>query len=81
VPDLAGGSSNEAIESVYGLGYGHAAQVARACSESAGYAASKPLRVTGAPQSEITEAWKTAELAERRAQCQLLRELFGYRST
>jgi hypothetical protein len=79
VEDGAGGSTNEAIESVYGVGSGHAAQVARACFDSAGYAASEPLRAAGAPQPEITGAWRAAELPERRAQCQLLRELFGYR--
>lgn len=80
VEDLAGGSTNEAIESVYGVGYGHAAQVAKACFESAGYAASEPLRAAGAPQADITAAWEAAESAERLAQCQLLREMFGYRS-
>lgn len=78
VEDLAGGSTNEAIESVCGVGFGHAAQVAKACFESAGYAASARLREAGAPQSEITAAWLTAESAERLAQCQLLREMFGY---
>src|SRR5262245_16066083 len=78
--DLAGGSTYKAIESVYGVGYGHAAQVSKACFESAGYAASEPLRATGAPQAEITAAWEAAELKERLAQCQVLRELIGYRS-
>jgi hypothetical protein len=80
VGDLAGGSTNEAIESVYGVGHGHAAQVSKACFESVGYAASELLRAAGAPQADITAAWKAAELAERLAQCQLLRALFGYRS-
>ena len=79
VDDLAGGHTNEAIESVYGLGHGHAAQVSMACFESAGYAATEPLGAAGAPQAEITSAWIAAEAAERVAQCQLLRELFGYR--
>jgi hypothetical protein len=78
VRDLAGGSTNEAIDAVCGLGSGNASQVAMACFESAGYAASQPLRVAGAPQIEITAAWKTADYAERRAQCDLLRQLFGY---
>jgi hypothetical protein len=79
VNDRAGGSTNEAIESVYGIGYGHAAQVSAACFESAGYAASEPLRLAGAPQAEITAAWRAAKSAERAAQCHLLRELFVYR--
>jgi hypothetical protein len=79
VNDLAGGSTNEAIESVCGVGFGHAAQVAKACFESAGYAASASVREAGAPQPEITAAWLAAESAERLAQCQLLRQLFGYR--
>jgi hypothetical protein len=79
VDDLAGGSTNEAIESICGVGYGHAAQVAKACFESVGYAASDRLRATGAPQAEITAAWHAAEFVERAAQCQLLRELFDYR--
>src|SRR5436305_1926499 len=33
VSDLAGGSTHEAIESVTGIGFGHAAQVAKACFE------------------------------------------------
>jgi hypothetical protein len=80
VDDRAGWHTDEAIEAVCGGGYCSAATVAMACFESAGYAASEPLRVAGAPQREITAAWKAAELTERRAQCQLLRELFGYRS-
>jgi hypothetical protein len=78
VEDRAGGSTNEAIESVYGVGYGHAAQVSAACFESAGYAASEPLGAVGAPQSEITATWLAAESVERLAQCELLRKLFGY---
>jgi hypothetical protein len=78
VRDLAGGWTNEAIESVCGVGLGHAAQVAKACFESAGYAASEPLRAAGAPQPEITAAWLAAERAERLAQCALLREMFVY---
>jgi hypothetical protein len=77
VHDLAGGSTNEAIECVCGVGYGHAAQVARACFESAGYSASELLRAAGAPQPEITAAWLAAETAERLAQCAVLREMFG----
>jgi hypothetical protein len=80
VEDRAGWHTDEAIEVVCGVGYASAATVAMACFESAGYAASEPLRVAGAPQAEITAAWKAAQLAERRAQCQLLRQLFGYRS-
>jgi hypothetical protein len=79
VDDLAGGSTNEAIESVCGVGFGHAAQVSSACSESVGYAASEPLQVAGATQVQITEAWHAAVRAEQLEQCQLLRELFGYR--
>jgi hypothetical protein len=78
VEDRAGGSTNEAIESVYGVGYGHAAQVASACAESAGYAASEPLRTAGATQAEVSAAWKAGSHSERLAQCQLLREVFGY---
>jgi hypothetical protein len=78
VPDLAGGSTHEAIESVCGVGLGHAAQVAKACFESVGYAASEPLRAAGAPQPEITAAWLAAETAERLAQCSMLRELFEF---
>lgn len=78
VHDLAGGSTNEAIESVYGLGDGHALQVSGACFESAGYAAAQPLRAAGAPQPEITAAWLAAEATERLAQCAILREMFGY---
>jgi hypothetical protein len=78
VRDLAGGLTNEAIESVCGVGFGHAAQVAKACFESAGYAASQPLRATDAPQPEITAAWLAAERAERLAQCAILREMFLY---
>jgi hypothetical protein len=78
VNNLAGGSTNVAIDSVCGLGFGHAAQVAKGCFESVGYAASASLREAGAPQPEITAAWDAAELAERLAQCQLLRQLFGY---
>jgi hypothetical protein len=79
VDDLAGGSTNEAIESVGGVGFGHAAQVAKACLVSAGYAASACLREADARQPEVTAAWLAAESAERLAQCQLLRQLFGYR--
>lgn len=78
VHDLAGGSTNEAIESVYGVGDGHALQVARACFESAGYAASEAIRKTGASENETTAAWQEAERAEKSAQCQLLRDLFAY---
>ena len=67
IHDLAGGSTHVAIESVYGVGFGHAAQVAKACSESAGYAASNGLRVADAPESAETDAWLTAETAERLA--------------
>jgi hypothetical protein len=74
-----GGSTNEALESVCGVGFGHAAQVTGACFESAGYAASESLRTSGASQPKITAMWRGAELAERLAQCQLLREFFGYR--
>jgi hypothetical protein len=79
VRDLASGTTNAAIESVCGVGFGHAAQVAKACFESAGYAASEPLRAAGASQPDITAAWVAAESAERLAQCQLLRQMFGYR--
>ena len=80
VDDLAGGSTNEAIESVWGLGFGHAAQVATSCFEAAGYGASDPLRAEGIPQSQITEVWRAAEFQEQLEQCKMLRELFGYRS-
>jgi hypothetical protein len=73
----AGGFAHEAIEAVCGVGYGSAATVAMACFESAGFAASEPLRIAGVPQPEITAAWKAAESEERRAQCHLLRELYG----
>ena len=76
VEDRAGWHTDEAIEAVCGVGYGSAATVAMACFESAGYAASEPLRIAGAPQPGITAAWKAAVLEERRAQCQLLRELY-----
>lgn len=78
VEDLAGGSTNEAVESVCGVGMGHAAQVAMACFEAAGYSGSHPLRQSNAPQAEITRAWDVAEKSEREAQCQMLREMFGY---
>jgi hypothetical protein len=81
VEDLVGGLTNGAIESVYGVGYGHAVQVWMKCVDSAGYAASEPLRSAGAPQPEITQAWKAAEITEANAQCQLLRNLFKYPST
>jgi hypothetical protein len=78
VEDRAGGSTNEAIESVYGLGEGHAAQVSMACFESAGYAAAEPLRAAGASDAEIEAAWLKAQSAEKVAQCHLLRQLFPY---
>jgi hypothetical protein len=81
VHDLAGGSTNDAIESVYGLGDGHALQVSSARFQSAGYAAAERLRKTGAPEGEVTAAREHAEQAEKSAQCQLLRDLFGYRSS
>jgi hypothetical protein len=76
VEDLVG--TNEAIESVWGLGYGHAAIVASACCEAVGYAASEPLRAAGAPQPNITAAWLAAAQGEKEAQCELLRNLFGH---
>jgi hypothetical protein len=76
VRDLAGGSTNEAMESVCGVGFGQVAQVAKACFESAGYAASEPLHAAGASQPKITAAWLAAERAERQAQCALLRDMF-----
>jgi hypothetical protein len=79
VDDLAGGSTNEAIESVWGLGFGHAAQVASSCFEAAGYGASESQRVESIPQAQLTEVWRAAEFAERLEQCKILRELFGYR--
>ncbi len=78
VNDLANGHTDEAIESVYGVGFGHAAQVSIACSESAAEAASELLRAAGASQPEIIATWRAAQSAERLAQCQLLRQLFGY---
>lgn len=78
VEDLVGGCTNDAIDSVAGLGDGNAMKVAWACSESVGYAASSPLRSTAAPEAEAVAAWRTAELKERVAQCSLIRELFGY---
>ncbi len=80
VKDRAGGSTNEAIEAVYGLGQGHAVQVSMACSESVGYAAAESLRAAGVPDSEIKTAWLAAEAAEQEAQCNILRELFPYQS-
>jgi hypothetical protein len=79
IDDLAGGVTNQAIESVYGLGEGHALQVSAACFEAAGYAASEPIRSAGASQSDVTNAWKAAERAEQLAQCDLLRQIFGCR--
>jgi hypothetical protein len=79
VTDLAGGSTNEAIESVFGVGSGHASQVAMSCFESIAYVAAEHARGRGVQQAEITLHWKVAELTERLMQCQLLRELFGYR--
>jgi hypothetical protein len=78
VVDRAGGSTNEAIESVYGVGDGHAAQVSMACFKSAGYAAAQPLRAAGAPDSEIEAAWLAAQSGEKVAQCHLLREIFPF---
>jgi hypothetical protein len=78
VEDRAGGSTNEAVESVCGLGHGHAAQVSCSCFEAVGYAASEPRRQAGAPQAELTAVWRAAEADERRAQCKLLRQMFGY---
>jgi hypothetical protein len=80
IHDLAGGSTNEAIESVYGLGDGHALQVSHACFQSVGYAASEAVRKTGVSANEATAAWQHAEKAEKSAQCQLIRDLFAYRS-
>jgi hypothetical protein len=78
IHDLVGGLINEAIESVFGVGHGHAAQVSMACFRSAGYGASERLREAGAPQADITKAWDVAQSMERLAQCHMLRELFGY---
>jgi hypothetical protein len=76
--DLVGGTTNEAIESVCGLGYGHAAQVSMSCFEFAGYEAVRPLREEGASQAEQTKAWEAAKKAERLAQCQQIRTMFEY---
>jgi hypothetical protein len=78
VSDWAGGRTNAAIESVYGLGEGHAVQVSMACFESAGYAAAEALRAAGVPDSEIEAAWLAAQAAEQVAQCHILRQLFTY---
>jgi hypothetical protein len=78
VKDRAGGNTHEAIECVAGLGFGNAAAVSASCIESAGYAASERLRADGCPQPDITAAWHAAEAAEKVAQCELLRKLFGY---
>ena len=78
VDDRAGGLTNEAAESVRGLGHGHAAQVSSSCFQAAGYAASEPLRVAGAPQADVTAVWRAVEEEERRAQCQLMRQMFRY---
>src|SRR5262249_35804474 len=78
VEDLVGGNTNDAIESVYGLGYGHASQVASACFECAGYAASRRLQSAGASQADVAVNWKTAAREESLAQCRLLRQMFGY---
>jgi hypothetical protein len=77
IDDLAGGLTNDAIESVFGLGYGNAAQVATAGIESVGHAASNSLQPGDA---DFALAWNAGKLAEREWQCKLLRELFGYRS-
>lgn len=79
ITDRAGGNTNEAIESVFGVGSGHASQVAMGCAEAIAYVAAEHARARSAPQTEITLYWKVAELTERLMQCQLLRELFGYR--
>lgn len=79
IQDVAGGSTNAAIESVNGVGFGHAAQVACACFEAAGYAASEPLRVAGASQTQTKLVWLAAQSAEKVEQCKLIRDLFGYR--
>ncbi|MDB5384924.1 MAG: hypothetical protein JWM11_570 [Planctomycetaceae bacterium] len=78
IQDSAGGSSNAAIESVCGLGEGHAQQVAIACRESSGIAASDLLRQAGCPQDIVIDACKSAMSAEKVEQCNLLRELFRH---
>lgn len=78
--DGTGGLTNEAIESVSGLGMGHAAQVSLACLDAVGYAAAEVLKQNGMPQTEITRAWQVAEVAQRKVQCEILRTLFVYRS-
>lgn len=78
VPDHAGGNTHEAIECAAGVGVGNALAVSAACFESAGYAASRSLSAAGAPQEEITAAWRAAAAVEKAAQCQILREMFGH---
>lgn len=77
--DRTGGNIHSAIEDVFGLGDGCACTVAIACFESAGFVASNQLRISGAPEAEVTAAWREAEKAERNAQCQLIREMFEFR--
>lgn len=78
IEDRAGGITNEAIESVCGIGHGHAAQVSSSCFQAAGYAASEMLRASDALQFAVSAAWSEAEFGERVAQCGLLRDMFNY---
>ena len=81
VKDGAAGSTNEAVVSICGLGYGHAAQVSKSCLQAAGYAASMLRCSNNDPQEKIASIWRNAEADERYAQCQLLRQIFGYLPT
>lgn len=78
VQDLVGGSTNEAIDSVFGLGYGHALQVSAACFESVASATTAKLSRDGGPQCDLVLAWEAAQRIEIREQCNLLRQLFSY---
>lgn len=74
VDDLGGGRTNEALESICGLGFGHAVQVSRSCAEAVGFAASKAVQ----SRLEARAAWHTASANERAAQCDLIREIFRF---
>ena len=58
----------------------HVAPAGMERSSSRFTAATEPLRTAGAPQAAVTAAWQAAELAERLAHCELLRQMFGFQS-
>jgi len=78
IDDAAGGSTHDAIDSVWGTGEGHAGTVAIACFESVAYVATEHLRAANAPEAQLAAAWRAAADEERAAQCQILRILFGH---